>query len=135
MYPPGQFPPGQYAPPPPPDPRTFGQLEVKLSFFPLMWILYLCTPSVAINGIIERRPWGTHLWNLPAGRYQVEAWYPYLFKSRTSPALIIVDIYPQQVTAVAYRPSWITFLDGSLRHVGMRPALQAPPMQGMLPPG
>jgi len=135
MYPPGQYPPGMYVPPPPPvDPRMYGQLEVKLSFFFMMWILFLVTPSVAINGIIERRKWGTHFWTLPAGRYQVEAWYPYLFKSRTSPALIVVDVFPQQVTSVAYRPSMFTFLDGSLRFTGTRGALPMPP-QGMLPPG
>jgi hypothetical protein len=124
------YPPGNYQQPPPMDPRMLGQLEVKLSFFPLMWVLFLVSPSVAINGVEEQRKWGTHLWTLPAGPYTVEAWYPYLFRRRTSPARVMVNIVPGQVTCVSYRPSWLTFLDGTISFRGVRPALPPGPPMG-----
>jgi len=108
-------------------------LEVELSFFPLMWILYLVTPSISINGAVERRKWGTHRFTLAPGRYEIEAWYPYLFNSQTSKASIVVDLAAGGAYKVRYRPAWLVFLAGSLKLVG-RPALPQATARA-LPPG
>jgi hypothetical protein len=34
-------------------------VEIDLGFFRLMWILYVVSPRVAIDGKEERRTWGT----------------------------------------------------------------------------
>jgi hypothetical protein len=107
--------------------QNYGHLEVKLSFFFMMWILFLVTPTVCINGMAQLRKWGTHFFPLPPGRYQVECWYPYMFSSRTSPATMIVDIFPGQVTSVSYRPAWMVFLSGSMTFHGVRPIAALPP--------
>src|SRR5690349_6978428 len=119
-----------YPPPPPPQQMPPGYLEVKLSFFFMMWILYLVTPSVCINGMAMPRKWGTHMFPLAPGRYHVEAWYPYLFSSRTSPGSIVVDIFPGQVTAVSYRPAGLVFLGGTMSFLGVRPVAYLPPGAG-----
>ena len=108
-------------PMPPGPPAT---VEIELSFFFMMWILYLVTPSIAVNGMAERRPWGKHAFQLPPGRYRFEAWYPYLFTSQTSRGVIDLDRVPGGHDRLRYRPAWLVFLPGSLKLVA-GPALPA----------
>ncbi|MEZ4400574.1 MAG: hypothetical protein R3B06_11180 [Kofleriaceae bacterium] len=111
-----------------PDPTVPGQppatVEIELSFFFMMWILFLVTPSISINGHAQRRKWGTHTFTLPAGRYVFEAWYPYLFTSRTSVGTLHTDLSPGGHYKLRYRPAWLVFLAGSLKQVS-GPALPA----------
>ena len=93
------------------------RIDVELSFFPLMWILYLVTPSLAINGVVEKRKWGTHTIMLPPGRYQIEAWYPYLFSSQTSKGSLVIDLAPGGTYKLRYRPAWMVLLAGSMKVV------------------
>ncbi len=109
------------------------QLEVELSFFPLMWILYLVTPSLSINGAVQRQKWGKHQFTLPPGRYHFEAWYPYLFSSQTSRGSIVVDLAPGGSYKLRYRPAMIVFLAGSMSLVS-QPMLPAARVH-QLPPG
>src|SRR3954471_6129471 len=94
------------------------QLEVELSFFPLMWILYLISPWLSINGNAQKQSWGTHRITLPPGYYQIEAWYPYLFSSQTSKAGMSLQLAPGGIYKVRYRPAWIVLLPGSMKLVG-----------------
>ncbi len=98
------------------------QLDVELSFFPLMWILYLVSPWLAVNGVAQRQKWGTLQLSLPPGRYQIEAWYPYLFSAQTSKGGIVVDLAPGGSYKLRYRPAWLVFLAGSMKLVS-QPAL------------
>ena len=114
---PGYPPPGAPAGPP-------ATVEIELSFFFMMWILFLVTPSIAVNGMAERRKWGKHAFSLPAGRYHFQAWYPYLFTSRTSVGSLVLDLVPGGHYKLRYRPAWLVFLPGSLKLVA-GPALPA----------
>lgn len=89
-------------------------VEFDLGFFPLMWILYLVTPSLSINGIVNRLPWGKHPMQLPPGRYMFQAWYPYLFTSQTSMGQLMIDLMPGASYKIKYRPAWLVFLGGSM---------------------
>lgn len=89
-------------------------VEFDLGFFPLMWILYLVTPSLSINGVEQRLPWGKHPMQLPPGRYMFEAWYPYLFTSQTSKGSLMIDLVPGGQYKIKYRPAWLVFLAGSM---------------------
>ncbi len=107
-------------PPPPPPGAPAGPpaiVEIELSFFFMMWILFLVTPSIAINGMAQPRKWGTHLFHLPPGRYMFEAWYPYLFTSRTSIGALMLDLVPGGHYKLRYRPAWLVFLSGSMKLV------------------
>ena len=101
------------------------RVDVELSFFPLMWILYLVTPSLAINGMVEKRKWGTHTIMLPPGRYHIEAWYPYLFSSQTSKGSLVIDLASGGAYKLRYRPAWLVLLAGSMKVVGQPQLPQA----------
>ena len=58
-----------------------GGLEIKMAFFPLAFILFMCTPRITINQFEDRRYWGTHFFEMPPGRYRVTISFPYLFMS------------------------------------------------------
>jgi hypothetical protein len=57
-------------------------IEVSVAFFPLAWILLLCTPRIAINGRVRQRPWGTYFFPVRPGVYEVEIWFPYLWRQK-----------------------------------------------------
>ena len=90
-------------------------VEFDLGFFPLMWILYLVTPSLSINGMVYRLPWGKHPMQLAPGRYLFQAWYPYMFRSAD---LARPDHDRSACRArsykIKYRPAWLVFLGGSM---------------------
>ena len=109
------------------------QVEVDLGFFPLMWILYFVRPHLSINGQAEQRTWGKHLLSLAPGRYQIEAWYPYIFSSKTSPGSVVLDLHPGATYRLRYRPAWLVFLAGSMKVVE-QPSLPAATAR-QLPPG
>jgi hypothetical protein len=100
-------------------------VEFDLGFFPLMWILFFVTPSLSVNGLVHRLPWGKHPMQLAPGRYMFQAWYPYLFTSQTSMGQLMLDLMPGASYRIKYRPAWLVFLGGSMT---------VEPMQ-MLPPG
>src|SRR5215510_11737942 len=108
------------------------RVEIDLGFFFMMWILFLVTPSISINGAVEKRKWGKHQLTLAPGRYTFEAWYPYIFRSKTSPGSITLDLAPGASYRLKYRPAWLVFLAGSMKLV------EAPQLPGatarQLPP-
>jgi hypothetical protein len=79
-------------------------VEIDLGFFPLMWILYFIKPWLSVNGAAERRTWGKHQLTLAPGSYTFEAWYPYIFRSRTSPGSISLDLPPALPAGLAGLP-------------------------------
>lgn len=90
------------------------RVEIDLGFFPLMWILYLVKPWLSVNGQAERKTWGKHLLTLPPGPTHIEAWYPYIFRSRTCPGSIHLDLAPGATYRIKYRSAWLVFLDGKM---------------------
>jgi hypothetical protein len=93
-------------------------IEVKTGFLPLMFLLFLCTPTVVINGYSYRVPWGSHYWELQPGYYQVRVFYPYLFLPEAGANEINVEVRPGQVTRIDYYMGipWV-FAKGSIRQV------------------
>jgi hypothetical protein len=89
-------------------------IEVKTGFFPLAWILLLCTPRIAINGRERQRPWGTHFFPLRPGEYDVEVWFPYLWMPKCSLAARKVEVHPGETTHVGFYVWPFFFMTGSL---------------------
>lgn len=100
--------------PPPSSPDAPATVELDLGFFWALWLLYLVTPRISIDGVEERRPWGKHRFALPPGRHQLEASYPWLFWPRTSIGRLTLDAVAGGHYRVRYRPSILRFLPGSL---------------------
>jgi hypothetical protein len=89
-----------------------------------MWILFLITPYLAVDGRPERRRWGKHQLVLPPGTHVFSAWYPYIFRAQTSVGTLVLDLLPGAAYRIKYRPAWLVFLPGSMTLVG-QPALPA----------
>ena len=53
-------------------------VEVNLSFFPLAFFLFACTPVVEINGEKHKRNWGNHKFELVPGSYTIKIYFPYI---------------------------------------------------------
>ena len=78
-----------------------GAIALDLGFFPLIWMLYFCTPKIVINGAMERRAWGKHTLPMPAGVYQVTISFQYgLMSNAGSATLAQVQVMPDCVTQV-----------------------------------
>ncbi len=97
-------------------------VEVDLGFFPLMWILFLVSPWLSIDGVADRRRWGKHQVTLQPGTHVIAAWFPYIFRSQTCLASTTLDAMPGRSYKLRYRPAWLMFLPGKMT-VTEQPAL------------
>ena len=53
-------------------------VEVKLGFFPLAFLLLVCTPRIEIDGQVQSKYWGTHFIPLPPGPHKIRIYFRYL---------------------------------------------------------
>jgi hypothetical protein len=106
-----------------------GAIEIKTSFIFLQWILFLVTPRIEINGMVQERKWGTHRFDLPAGGYNIRVWFPYFLMSQCGMAQTQVPVNPGAVTVLSYDAPFFLFMGGTITPQGMKP------MMGMAPPG
>ena len=56
-------------------------ITVNIGFFPLAFILILCTPKVEIDGVIHKAKWGTQYYDLKPGKHFIKIYFRYLFIS------------------------------------------------------
>ena len=92
-------------------------IEVTTGFFPLAFILFLCTPRVVVDGTVYMRPWGAAFFALPPGPHTIRVFFKYLFMNECGANTITVNVQPGQVTRVKYNmPPWM-FARGSLKQV------------------
>jgi hypothetical protein len=98
-----------------------GAILFDLGFFPLLWMLYFCSPRIEIDGATEKRPWGKHRIDMPPGMYGVTVYFPYGLLSRAGVARLQVQVQPGCVTQVTYRAPFVIFLSGSIWQLQPRP--------------
>jgi len=90
-------------------------LEVSTAFFPMAWILLLCTPRIGINGRVRQRPWGTYFFPVRPGVYEVEVWFPYLWYQKCGFNSREVEVYAGETTRVSfYMWPWM-FIPASMK--------------------
>lgn len=104
------------------------KIEVTIAHNPLAFFYKAFTPSITINGERERRPWGTHIFDLPPGEYEVAASYPWII-SECGKNSVKFSLKPGEVKKVRYCARLIRFLPGSIKVETA--AAQVPPV---LPP-
>jgi hypothetical protein len=89
-------------------------IEVSTGFFPLAWILLFCTPRIAIDDRVRKRPWGTYFFPVAPGRHDVEIWFPYLFSQQCGKNSQRVDVEAGATTRVSFFMWPLMFLSGSM---------------------
>ncbi len=89
------------------------QVEIDLGFFPLMWMLYLVRPRLSVDGSVEKRSWNKHTLTLPAGRHEIEAWFPFLFPGKVCCGSISLHLVAGKSYRLRYRPGWL-LMSGTL---------------------
>ena len=105
--------------------QQLGGIELKTSFFPLAFLLYIFPAKAVIDGGGElENGWGTKVYPMPAGRHAVRVWCPYFGAFKMGDATQEVDVVPGQVTAVEWKCPWLVFLKGTFVARGARPLNQ-----------
>lgn len=92
-------------------------LQIETSFFPLSFFLYLCTPTIVIDGVPNLRPWGTHNFQLQPGMHNVRIYFHYLFMSTCGDANMNVVVQPNCVHRIKYEMGIFMFSPGTIREV------------------
>jgi hypothetical protein len=77
-------------------------LEISTSFFPLSFFLYLCTPTIMIDGQPTQRAWGTHRFPIEGGMHHVRIYFRYLFMSTCGDASIRVVVQPNCIHRIVF---------------------------------
>lgn len=89
-------------------------IELKLSVFPLAFLLYLCTPHAEINGRVKKLSWGTHFFPLKPGRHEVSVWFPYMWMSECGLNTVEFKLREDEVKLVTYDTPFIMGMKGSM---------------------
>lgn len=88
-------------------------IEVTVTHNRLAFFYDAFTPTVDINGNKERKPWGTHLFTLPPGDYEVAVSYPWIMKEcgRNS---VRLSLAAGETKKVRYCARLIRFIPGTI---------------------
>jgi hypothetical protein len=90
-------------------------LEIKTGFFPLAFLLFLCTPTIEIDGKPERRSWGKSSFQVSPGSHRIRIFFAYLFKPECGANETDVTIVEGQTIRINYyMPPWM-FSRGSIK--------------------
>jgi len=89
-------------------------LEVTTGYSPLAFLYAFSTPTITINGTRERRPWGTHRFELPPGTYLVEISYPWLITSECGKNSVEVLLREADHKHVRYTARMVRYWPGKL---------------------
>src|SRR5258706_2796164 len=92
-------------------------IQVETSFFPLSFFLYLCTPTMVIDGVAHRRPWGTHSFQLEGGLHTVRIFFGYLFMSNCGDNSINVVVHSHCIHQFKFEMLPSMFPKGSSQRV------------------
>jgi hypothetical protein len=97
----------------PQTPPPLSCLEVTIAHNPLAFFYEACTPTVTINGKKERKPWGTHLFSLPPGDYEVAVSYPWII-SECGRNSVRFSLAAGETKKVRYSARLIRFIPGAI---------------------
>jgi len=83
-------------------------IEVKMGFFPLAFLLFLCTPTVVVDDRAYRKSWGTHFFELEPGRHTIKIFFHYLFMPECGANSIDVIVEEGKIGRIKYyMPPWM----------------------------
>src|SRR5689334_15767163 len=82
--------------------QPWSGIEIETGFFPLSFFLYLCTPTIVIDGVANRRPWGKYNFQLEPGMHNVKIFFHYLFISTCGFNQMNIVVQPNCVHRIKY---------------------------------
>ena len=91
-----------------------GTIELTVTHSKLAFIYRLFTPTVEINGVKERRPWGVHDYALPPGTYDVSVSYPWFLSPECGKNAARVELEIGTVRKIKYTAPLIRYLPGKI---------------------
>ena len=97
--------------------QPWNGVQIETSFFPLSFFLYLCTPTIVIDDVPQRRPWGTHNFVLEPGMHNIKVYFHYLFMSTCGFNQINVVVQPNCIHRIKYEMGMFMFSPGAIREV------------------
>jgi hypothetical protein len=89
-------------------------IEVTVTHSPLAFIYRLFTPTIEINGVKERKPWGEHVFTVPPGDYEVSVSYPWLLSPECGKNTVRVHLGVGEARKVRYCAGFIRYLPGKI---------------------
>jgi len=92
-------------------------VEVKVGFFPLAFLLFLCTPRIEIDETVHKRYWGTHFFELAPGRHTIKIYFRYLFMPQCGANSIDLVVTDRKACRVNYSMPPLMLAKGSLKQV------------------
>ena len=90
-------------------------VELRLQFFPLLFLLSFVKPVVVIDGKSHALSWGKHFLPLAPGGHRIEAYFPYLLLHRCGVASAEIMLAEGSVAQVEYSAPLLPLLAGSIR--------------------
>lgn len=91
---------------------------VKPSFFPLAFLLFLCTPTIVIDGQVYKGGWNKdNFFPMMPGRHTIKIFFKYLYMKECGANSIIVDVMPGQVRRINYYMPPLMLAQGSINVV------------------
>ena len=94
------------------------------------FLLYGSYASIEIDGYIQKRLFGQHVFDLAPGNHAVRVWYEYMLTSQANLAAAWVPIYAGHDTFVRYETAIIVYSSGTLVLQGHQPFPPMPPQGG-----
>jgi hypothetical protein len=71
--------------------------------------------TIEIDDQAERRPWGTHRFEVAPGEHAIAVSYPWVFKRRCGRSSVTVTVRVGELMRVVYRVGEIRYLPGKIR--------------------
>ena len=89
--------------------------ETHTGFFPLAFILFLCSPIIEINGQKVKTSWGTRFFDAQPGNYTVKIYFKYVWMEQCGANQVQFTLEPGQVRRIQFNmPPWM-FSKGTMR--------------------
>lgn len=97
--------------------QSWTGISIETGFFPLSFLLYLCTPTIVIDGVATQRPWGVHYFPTSPGPHTVTIFFQYIFMAQCGLNSITVNVHEGQISRIKFEmPPWI-FSKGAIREL------------------
>ena len=98
-------------------PQTSTGVQIETSFYPLSFFLYLCTPTIVIDGYPCQRPWGSHYFGLQPGVHNIRIYFRYLFMAYCGANQININVVEGRVSRVVFEMPPMVFSSGNIREL------------------